>query len=82
MMHNGKPPRLGVVFLLAELISYFFSIPTFSYIHYTKNPRPQSGIFIFNYIEPTVLGYIRVSRMFCTPVMYMSIRSKPRPKPE
>ena len=34
------------------------------------------------YIEPTVLGYISTSRMFCTPVMYISTRSKPRPKPE
>ena len=64
------------------LFLFFYSMLPSWDIHNTKKPRPQSGLSFFNYIEPTVLGYIRVSRMFCTPVMYMSIRSKPRPKPE
>ena len=33
------------------------------------------------YSVPTVLGNSRVSRMLPTPVMYMTMRSKPRPKP-
>ena len=35
----------------------------------------------FYLIEPTVLGNMITSLMFCTPVVYMISLSKPRPKP-
>ena len=35
----------------------------------------------FNYKLPTFLGNNKVSRIFCTPVIYIKIRSNPSPNP-